>query len=157
MNKEKHIETIKKLLIKARPTSGGTLAERQACKNKAFVLMEKHAITREDLIPQPKQREQKKSTRAPQSNRGFYEFSYADYDFLENKSYTNKVLNVISGAFPKHRLVVLSYTKRILGDYDALVATVQYLDDMNRKYLDEKEKQAKKSIFTKIKEYFGNK
>jgi len=51
------IERIRSLLIKAKPQSGATEAERDSAKQMAFKLMEKHGIKKEQLIaasPQPK-------------------------------------------------------------------------------------------------------
>ncbi len=59
------IERIRSLLIKAKPQSGATEAERAGAQHMAFKLMKKHGITKEQLItapsPQPKPRPQPKA------------------------------------------------------------------------------------------------
>jgi hypothetical protein len=56
------IERIRSLLIKAKPQSGATEAERAGAQQMAFKLMEKHGITKEQLVtaPSPQQKTQQK-------------------------------------------------------------------------------------------------
>ena len=54
MEKQKYIEQIRSLILKSKPTSGATEAERESAKAFAFKLMKKHSITKEEVINQPK-------------------------------------------------------------------------------------------------------
>ena len=54
MNKEKHIEKIKSLLILSRESNGSPEHERKAAKTMAYKLMTKYEITKEEVLLVPK-------------------------------------------------------------------------------------------------------
>lgn len=51
--KQKKIDQIQSLLLKARPESNGTEAERSSARLMAFKLMEQHGITKDELVKKP--------------------------------------------------------------------------------------------------------
>ena len=64
-NKIKNQERIVSLLIKARESSGATKAERESSKNMAFRLMERHSITKEDILKSTEDRKKKDTSQVP--------------------------------------------------------------------------------------------